>query len=215
MAILSERRWDWLERWRTIAFFVAGVILLVDAAIVAAETVVGLDDWMALGQVFVGAGWTAAFIGLLGVYPGLSDRSPWLARAGAGFAAIGAVVFAVMGVVSLAYYAGIPDGDITAIVPIFIPGVILGSILGFLSISVASLRTDVHSQTVGVLLLIPPAMVLLNIATGIAGIDSTTVTLGIVLGDALAMLAIGYVLRPGDTVAASRAVDPSRDSTPK
>lgn len=187
--------WQSLEQWSATAFLIGGGILAIDAGLVAAEIAVGVDRWMVLGQVFVGAGWTAAFLGLLGVYPGLADQSRWLARAGAVFAVIGAVVFTVMGVTSLAYYAGIPDGEIEALIPLFLPGVILGSILGFVSMGVASLRTDVHSQTVGILLLIPPALVIINILTGIVGVDSSTITLAIVIGDTLAMLAIGYVLR--------------------
>lgn len=187
--------WRSLEQRRATAFLIGGGILAIDAGIVAAEIAVGVDGWMTLGQVFVGAGWTAAFLGLLGLYPELADRSRWLARAGAVFAVIGAIVFAVMGVASLAYYAGIPDGEIEALVPLFLLGVILGSILGFVSMGVATLRTDVYSRTLGILLFIPPALVFTNLLTGIAGVDSAATTLAIVIGDALAMLAIGYVLR--------------------
>jgi len=190
--------WSPLELWRATAFLLAGMILAINAAIVAAEVVAGVENWRTLGQIFVGAGWTAAFIGLLGLYPGLADRSRWLSRAGAFFAVIGAIVFAVMGVASVGYYTGILAGDMTALVPLFLPGVVLGSILGFVTISVASLRTDVYSQTVGVLLLIPPTLVILNLITGITGIESATATLAIVIGDTLAMLAIGNVLRKGE-----------------
>ena len=190
--------WRSLELWRASAFLLAGIILAINAVIVAAEMVVGVERWRVLGQIFVGAGWTAAFIGLLGLYPGLADGSRWLARAGALFAAIGAVVFTVMGLASFVFYAGIVDGSLTTLVPLFLPGVIIGSILGFVSISAASLRVDVHSRTLGLLLLLPPTMVILNLLTAIVGIESAMSTLAVVIGDTLAMLAIGMSVRGSD-----------------
>lgn len=184
-----------LAKWSATAFLAAGVILLVDAAIVTAEIVVGIERANVLGQVFVGAAWTAALIGLLGLYPGLADRSRWLSRAGAVFAAIGVVVFAVLGLTSLVYYLGIPAGEYSDVGMFFIPGVLIGSVLGFISFSVAVLRTGAYSRTVGVLLLIPPILVVTNILRFIAGMEAMSLTLAIVIGDALAMLAIGYVLR--------------------
>lgn len=187
--------WRSLELWRASAFLLAGIILAINAVIVAAEIVVGIERWRVLGQIFVGAGWTAAFIGLLGLYPGLADGSRWLARAGALFAAIGAVVFTVMGLASVVFYVGIVDGSLTTLVPLFLPGVIIGSVLGFVSISAASLRADVHSRTLGLLLLLPPTLVILNLLTAIIGIEGATSTLAVVIGDTLAMLAIGMSVR--------------------
>lgn len=187
--------WASLELRRASAFLLAGIILGINAVIVAAEVVVGVERWRVLGQIFVGAGWTAAFIGLLGLYPRLADGSRWLSRAGALFAAIGAVVFTVMGLASFVFYTGIVDGDMTALVPLFLPGVIIGSVLGFVAMSVASLRTDVYSQNIGILLLVPPALVITNLLTAIVGIEGATSTLAVVVGDTLAMLAIGITIR--------------------
>lgn len=195
MVGVNKNQWGPVAVWSATAFLAAGTILLLDAAIVAADIVVGIERADVLELVFVGAGWTAAFIGLFGLYPGLADRNRWLPRAGAVFAAIGAVVFAVVGVVSLIYYAGIPDGEITALVPLFLPGVVIWSILGFVAMAVASLRTDIYSQILGLLLLVPPVIVIMNVLAEILGVDSATTTLAVVFGDALAMLAIGYVLR--------------------
>lgn len=188
--------WNLLQKWSATAFLVGGGLLVLDAAIVVANIVTGAEHWLLLGQAFVGAGWTAALIGLLGLYPRLAARSRWLSRAGAVFAVIGAVTFAIMAVAVLVYYAGIPDGEYDAISLFFLPGVLIGSVLGFVSFSVASLRTGVHSRTIGFLLLVPPILVVANILRFVAGMESASITLGIVLGDALAMLALGYILRP-------------------
>lgn len=193
MAIISTQRWESLEQWSPTAFLVGGLLMVVDAAFVAANVVTGAEHFLLLGEAFVGAAWTAALIGLLGLYPGLADRSRWLSRAGVVFAVIGVVVFAVLAVASLGYYTGILTGEFDTTV--FIPGVLIGSVLGFVSFSVASLRTGVHSRTVGILLLVPAILVVTNILRFVAGFESATITLGIVIGDALAMLAIGYLLR--------------------
>lgn len=191
--------WRLLEQRRATAFLVGGLLMVIDAGFVAANIITGTGDFLLLGQAFVGAAWTAALVGLLGLYPGLVNRSRWLSRAGVVFAVIGVVTFAVMAVAVLVYYAGIPAGEYDAISVFFIPGVLLGSVLGFVAFGVASLRTDAYSRTLGVLLLIPAILVATNILRFVVGLEAVTITLGIVIGDALAMLALGYVLRTEPT----------------
>lgn len=191
----SNGAWSSLERWSATAFLIGGSLMVVDAAFVAANIVTGTERFLFLGQAFVGAAWTAALIGLLGLYPGIADRNRWLSRAGVVFAVIGVVTFAAMAVSVLVYYAGIPQGEYDAIGMLFIPGVLVGSVLGFVVFGIASFRTDDRSWTFSVLLLVPAILVLANLLRFIAGNESVIVTLGIVIGDALAMLAIGYVLR--------------------
>ncbi len=183
-----------LPRWSATAFLVGGFLMVVDAAFVTANIVTGTEHFLLLGQAFVGGAWTAALIGLLGLYSGLADRSQWLSRAGAVFAVIGVVTFAVMAVTVVLYYVGIPDGEYDAIGMFFIPGVLVGSVLGFVTFSVASLRAGVHSRLLSLLLLVPAILVVTNILRFVVGNESVVITLGIVIGDALTMLAIGYVL---------------------
>lgn len=187
--------WKLLDQWSGTAFVVGGLLMVVDAVFVAANILTGSESFLLLGQSFVGGAWTIALIGLLGLYPGLADRSRWLSRAGALFTVIGVVVFATMAAASLAYYAGLPPGEYSNIGMYFIPGVLIGSVLGFVTFSIASLRTDTHSWTVGILLLIPPILVLTNILRFIAGNESVLLTFAIVVADALTMLSIGYVLQ--------------------
>ena len=75
--------WESLKRRRSTAFLIAGLMFAVDAAIVAAVIGPLGEQYMLLGQAFVAAGWTAGFVGLLGVFPGLADRSRRLAQADA------------------------------------------------------------------------------------------------------------------------------------
>lgn len=207
----SAAVWRSLERWSATAFLAAGLLMVVDAFVVAANIVTGAERLLLVGQVFVGVAWTAALLGLLGLYPQLADRSRWLSRAGALFAAIGVVVFAVMAVTVVVYLAGIPAGDYSDVGSLFIPGVLIGSVLGFVSYSAATLRTAVRSRAFGILLALPAVLVLANILRFVAGFESTTITLGIVVGDALVMLAIGQSLRTGTSH--TEQADVSADST--
>jgi hypothetical protein len=191
-----------LERWRSTAFLVAAAMFVVDAALLTTVVVGSGTSTPDFSQAFIAAGWTAAFVGLLGVYPGLVDESRWLSRAGAVFAVVGTVVFAVMAVAVVAFATGVVDGDFGTLVPIFLPGVVFGSVLGFLTFSVASLRSAIHSRLVGVLLLLPAISVVVNIATPPNASGRAAITLGIVCGLALTMLAIGYLLRTGRALTA-------------
>lgn len=187
--------WGSLERWKTTAFLIGGLLMAVDAVIVGANIVTGAERLLLVGQSFVGVAWTAALLGLLGLYPSLADGSRWLSRFGALFAAIGVVVFGVMAVTVLVYLAGLPAGEYGDVGMFFIPGVLIGSVLGFVTFAAASLRTGVYSRTTSVLLLVPAVLVLTNILRFVAGFESTTITLAIVVADSLTMLAIGQALR--------------------
>lgn len=188
-------RWSGLERWRSTAFLIGGLLLVADAAWLAGNMAMGGENYLMSGQFFVGTGWTAALLGLLGVYPSLADRSRWLSRAGAVCTAIGVLTFAVMAVMVSAELLGVLPFSYESVGSAFIPGVIIGSVLGFIFVSVAVLRTGAFSQSFGILLLAPPVLVLGNILRFILGNTSEVVTLGVVIADALVLLLIGYYLR--------------------
>lgn len=207
MVEATKSRWDSLEQWRATAFLIGGVIFVADAALLASNVAAGTERFMTLGQAFVGAAWTAAFVGLLGMYSSLADRSRWLVRAGAVFAVIGAVTMAAMAAASLGYFTGILSGDLSEVVMYFLPGVFVGIVLGFGSFGVASLRTALYSRSVGLLLLLLPATFLFNLGSGMAGLESMVVVLGVVCVLALTMLAIGYLLRTGSAVTRREEVE--------
>lgn len=128
-----------LERWSPMLFLVGGVVLVAFAASLAA---IGLMDMSVPRNIFAGVGFTFSFLGLLGLYPRLKDGSPLLARAGAVFAVLGAVGFA------LTFVLGIAD-FVEVTLPAWVEAVqllnIIGIVLGFFLIGTASVRTDAHT----------------------------------------------------------------------
>ena len=160
MAYVSSSQQHSLEQRSTTLFHIGGFMFIIAAAFDVANILVGLEGLRAgVGQAFIAAGWIAALVGLLGLYPKLADRSRWLARAGGVFAVIGVIGFVGNGVTAL--IAFVRDLPPTEAFPMFvligiIIGVLIGSILAFVSFSIASLRSDAHSRVIGLLLLIRP-----------------------------------------------------------
>ena len=184
-----------LERWSPTLFLVSGVILIAFATSMAA---IGLMDMSLPRSVFAGAGFTLAFLGLLGLYPGLADRSPRLARAGAVFAVLGALGFTVTFVIATAEFGGIARPG--WVEPIQLLNII-GLILGFSVFGVGILRTDMHANLLGGLLLVPAVVFAVNLVRVVILGAWTPSWAPFVLGSlqALAMLSIGYSLRTEST----------------
>lgn len=197
MAIISKQLWNSLAQWRAIAFLVGGLMFIPKMIIEAADIVRGVERFWTLARVFLGAGWTAAFLGLLGFYPSLDDKRPWLARVGAFFAVIGGITMTVMAIASLGYFTGILNGEITDVLMYFIPGVFGGIVLGFGTFGIASLKTNIYSQGIGLLFLLLPLTFLFNLSSPFIGFATLTKSLIIILILTLAMLTIGYLLRSG------------------
>jgi len=180
-----------LERWSPTLFLVGGAVLIGFAASLAA---IGLMDMSVPRNIFAGAGFSLVFLGLLGLYPRLADQSPLLAGAGAVFAVIGAVGFTLTFVLGVAEVVEITPPPWLEAVQLLN---IVGMVLGFLLVGVASLRTNTHARTLGVLLLVPAIVFAVNIAR-VALLGAWTPSWApFLLGSlqALAMLTIGYSLR--------------------
>lgn len=206
MLLISTQRWESLEQYRATAFLVGGGIFAVDTALLIGHIASGTEP-AAFGQALVGASWTAAFVGLLGFYPSLADRGGWLARIGAAFAVVGGVTMAAMAATMLGYATGVLGGEPGGLTMYFLPGVFLGIVLGFGAFAVASLRTTVYAQSVGVLFLLLPVTFLFNIGTGMAGFNPLVKILGVVAVLTLTMLTIGYLLRTGGALADQERTD--------
>lgn len=191
-------------------FLVAGGLLVVFAALLGVEAVM---DRSAPEDIFGPAGFAFGFVGLLGLYPQLADRSPKLAGAGAVFAALGVVGGAVTSIWHIGEFAGIFPAETPVYVSVFSIGIILGMTLGYLSSGVVILRADVYSRTVGLLLLAVPAVVTVMLVSVITSISSADSAVVLASGQALAHLAIGYTLRT-EGVSTDRA-EPSVEPTTK
>lgn len=208
MTLVSNDRWRTLEQWSAAAFLVGGVLFVITAGFNAADVRAGAGHMrLPLKQAFIGLAWTAGLVGLLGVYAQLSDRNSKLAGAGAVCTLIGVVGYAAMGVVSLAYYLGIPSGEFETVVVYFLPGVLIGTLLTFPLFSIVSFRSDIHSRAFSLLLLGPPLLFIVNILTP----TPPSVVLGVVSGLAIVFFAIGFILR-GETLSPDSA-EPAVAST--
>lgn len=212
MVTVSKQWWETLEQWRGTAFLLAAVVFGADAAIIASNVATGTARFMTVGQGLVGAAWTVAFLGLLGLYPGLAGRSRWLPRIGAVFAVVGVLTMAVMAVVSFGIAGGVLATELEDVVGFFLPGVFLGIVLGVGAFAVASLLTDVFARSLGLLLLLLVVAFLFNLGTGIAGFNPLEKVLGVVAVLVLATGAIGYLLRSGDAVADHEELETTGDS---
>lgn len=196
MPIVSKQRWRSLERTSPTLFLIAGGFFLINAVLIVGGITTGSERMTTLlGETFNAAGWALALVGLLGLYPGVNEQNRWLSRIGAICATIGVVVFTVLSGLSLAFYVRIIEGSIQTLVPLILPGVFLGGVFSFLLFGIASLRTDVYPRTTGILLLLPPLIVVLNIIGGATGLGSQYFLLGIVSGLLVVMSVIGFRLR--------------------
>ena len=182
--------WRLLERKSPTLFLIAGVFLVVYA------TFNGLWAFtnMVPEQHGLEIGYVLGFLGLIGLYPSLSDRSPWLARAGS--------IAAICGIISLSFISASDWAQLTGITAGDLPGFgflrvfpLVGFILGYLSFGIASLRSDTRSRLVGLVLLVPGIIVVLMLAHIAAGYASDLTAFVISAGEAMAHLAIGAALR--------------------
>ncbi len=201
MPIISKRLGVSLEQLRARAFLFSGVIFIPKVIIVASHIFMDAELFAALERVFISVAWTAAFIGLIGFYPSLEDKSRWLARIGALFAFIGGVTMTVMALTSIGYFTSLIKGGVSDVLIYFIPGVFGGIVLGFGSFGIATLKTNIYSRSIGFLFLLLPLTFLFNLASGFSefrsftGIDPDIRSLGVNSILMLTMLAIGYLVR--------------------
>lgn len=183
-------------------------MFVLSAAVTAFDIVVGAEQLrLQLGQATVGAGWIAGLVGLLGLYPGLADRNRWLVRGGGVFTVVGLVGYLLMTTGVLAIFAGVPESDLKPLEPVFLPLMLAGSVLTFPLFGVAILRTDVHSRTIGLLLLAQTTVFVVNVLTP----SSATVVFVVLIGFVLINVSLGYLLRNGGDFADNEEIDPSPD----
>lgn len=201
MTVNITQRLESLEELSQSLFLLGGLMFAVAAALTVVAMVTGdVQSNMVLGEAFIAFGWIGPLIGLLGLYPVLRERNPWLVRAGLVFAVLGLIAFVYLTAASV--FAFIQSMEITEIpipIAVFLPGIIAGSLLAFVCFSVASLRSDAHSRTLGILMLVPSGIFVTNfvVIPAIRGPGPNPPEIGFVITGllAVAMLAIGYVLR--------------------
>lgn len=200
MGSISSSRWELLEQLSPTLFLAGGGSLVVHAVHHGLEAFVGIEYPLHHEVPFGVAGMILGFIALLGLYPKLADRTPKLSGAGAVLAVFGAVGWFVLGVTALAEELGVePPAWLDAFGLLIIGGVILG----YLTFSIASLRTDIVSRVTGLVLLTPLLVMVMNISIATAGYGSLKGQFAVSSGFAVAHLAIGVALRSEDIPADS------------
>lgn len=198
MGRLNIPQWELLERRSPTLFLSAGILLLGYAAL---NGLVAFTDmaYVTIEDVVGPAGFVLGFVGLLGLYPGLVDRNPTLARVGAVCASLGAAGFSVITLHGLAVLAGVESTSVPGILLLLVA---IGMIPGYVSFGVVTRRSSVAGRTVGLLLFLPAvvfaAMLSQPFVYAHFGMFSETTmawsNFGISSSQALAHLAIGYKL---------------------
>lgn len=187
-----------IEPWSPTLFLIAAAFLIVHAGHHGLEAFVGFDYPLHHEVPFGTAGFILGFVALLGLYPKLADRRPWLVRVGAVFAVLGAVSWFMLGAMGLAESVGADPPEWLGVFGLLF---LIGVVIGYLCFSVASLRSDVLSRTTGFMLLTPILVMALNLSIVAAGLGSPEGQFVVASGFALAHLGIGFSLRVDDVPA--------------
>lgn len=199
MAFSDTVPWQSFEQWGPTAFIVGGLAWAALIALAAANmtTEAAVPTWSI--SVFLIVGLLAAYVGLLGFYPQVSPTAPRLSLAGVVATAVAVVILAsaiIYTVATSSFTQGPPF-------PVF-PLLILSTILGFLLLGTASLRTSTPTRRIGILLILPAIAWLSDIifivttstleVEAVAGIPLIVIPLiGMVIASG-AMVGTGYLL---------------------
>lgn len=162
-------------------FLVAGGLMVVFAVNTYLKTFAG-TSYPVVQNIVAPVGFLVGVVGLLGLYAGIDDRPPTLARVAAAVSAFTVVCWLL--VIGGGIVLG---GELTGALSVVPIVTIVAMVLAFALFGAASLRYGVHSRVVGVLLLVESLMFLLVIV-GVPGflID---------LGHVLAFLGMAVTLR--------------------
>lgn len=153
MSLVSTDQWESLERWSPSVFLFAGIVRFVLAVLQLTPAFIAISfeeppaEFVLLSVAAVG--YVALFVGLSGLYPSLSDRTPRVALSGLSVSVIGAVAAVVFLVYTVAAWLAGPA--ITFVRPTVVI-VILLEILAAGVVGIASLRTAPFRVVGGLLL---------------------------------------------------------------
>lgn len=179
-------------------FQLAGGLMVATAALFAGEVALGREFELWLGMV-APAGFTAAFLGAIGLAPLLRERAPMVSRAGIVLFAVGIIGGVVLVVGSLAELAGLVAARPAWVDAANLPLLIGGILLGFGGYGVWGIRTGALPGLVGWLLLWPAVVfggLIIVVATFVLGLELPhTVHVGHSLTEILVYFGIAQQLR--------------------
>lgn len=150
-------RWESLAKRSRTAFFAAGGLLFVATVLFAVDAFTGLSPRGTVTGVVGVTGLVLSYVGLLGLYPRLADRSPRVAFSGVILSALPVVFLGCLLVWGASGHAvariPLPPAVIPAFGTVF-TAVFLSLGLGIALFGVASLQTRTVSHTVAALLFV-------------------------------------------------------------
>jgi hypothetical protein len=202
----SRLPWETLERWRTIAFLVAGVWLFAFVTYNGLQVVTDIEQSSFINTLTTAPALIIGHLGLLGFYPGVSESVPRNSLGGAIvviLAAVCALVLLSGAIVQTVFLGGPPaDGGPTTLMIIgFVSwlAMMVLTALAYLLFGVAILRADLHSPLVGIVLLGPAIVFAVNLLSPVAVGTSRPIWIVFIISamQAGAHLAIGLVLLNG------------------
>lgn len=200
MGVTSRIRWSSLESWAPTGFVLGGLGLLGYAVLKSALflTGVAVSD---IVQTMIGhVGLLLPAVALLGLYPRVRDAAPRLALAGvvsgavAGVLNITLVVVLIQLTLTMEGYPAIPEETPLWGALVLFAG-LLAIMLAFISMGLASLRTDVVSRTTSYLLLAPGIAWVALFVLHAAGINGTLIGVVVYTPIGVSLLAFGVRLR--------------------
>lgn len=212
MGRVTALNWGLLEEWSPMAFGIGGGLFLVSPVTKGLTLFTDLSPPMWLVTLFVFPGLLVSLVGLLGMYPQLSNETPRLALAG------GAVAVVAGGGVTLLFgwvLASIASPIVRGLTITPAPGVLFLVVMalistGYVLFGAGSLRSDVFSGFTGFLLLMfaIPWMVILAV-TPVYGADLPRwLALAVYSMMPIVLLSAGYSVR-GETIRAHPDTPPN------
>lgn len=179
-------------------FQLAGILMVATAALFAGEVALARELELWLGMV-APAGFTAAFLGAIGLAPMLRERAPVVATTGIVMFSIGVLGGVVLVLGSLAELADLVAARPAWVEAANLPLLIGGILLGFGIYGVAGIRTGALPGYVGWLLLWPALVfggLIIVVSTFVLGLELPhTVHVGHSVTEAIVYLGIAQQLR--------------------
>lgn len=190
---------EWLEANNSTAFFVAGIVVFIDAAVHGVDAFMGIPTPPELRGALFAFAFSVIGLGLLGFYPGLVDRAPRLARISATLGAAAGIGFFVQ----FLWFTGallltaipMPTGSVSPAILIYKLLIGIAMLLGFILFGIGCSRADVPSRNVGLLVLLTPivaavvVVIVSTVGSDLPRLGGGVINLGVFSG---ALLAIGY-----------------------
>lgn len=215
MSHTSRGIWESLEKWSSKVFLLAGGLLFVHVVLVGLIGYAGVPISEGYHALFGLAGLVGAIVGLLGFYSRLADEVPKLALASVLAIVSAGTLFSVILVwlLGTTLLGGGPQNTAPSWVGVLAPLAIVMIALGFVLTSVGSLRTDVPSRTVGLLLLVPVVSWVMILVVSILTNFNAPYALDFFANGMISVswLGIGYRLQTGPATLDNP--EPSPDST--